>query len=198
MEIKPDPKLYTKQWLVLITVSASGVLMAALIHLIIVLADGHFSNPGKLILWSIFLGTIALMWLISVPIINLWIKNLSYKIEDDRITIYKGFLTKVQQNIPYRAVTDFMLQRTLFDRYLGIGSVYIQTAGQSQNPTGFEGKLSGLNNFTEMHQELRNRLKLLHPKGEAVTVKEPDAAGEHEILKQILAELKAIRIKIED
>lgn len=197
MDIKPDPKLYTKQWLVLATVSLVTVLSAAIIHLIVILAEGYFSSTGQLILWSITLGLIALMWLISVPIIKLWVKNLSYMIQDDRITIYKGFLTKVQQNIPYRAVTDFMLQRTLFDRYLGIGSICIQTAGQSQNPTGFEGRLSGLNNYTELHQELRNRLKRLHPKGEALAVKEPEASDNQEILGEILVELKAIRSNIE-
>ena len=93
----------------------------------------------------------------------LWIKNLAYVIEEDRITVHKGILTKIQQNIPYRAITDFMLHRSLHDRFLGIGAIRIQTAGQTQTMTGYEGQLAGLVQWNDLLQQLREKVKKLHP-----------------------------------
>jgi len=198
MEIKPHKKLITKQWLVLLTISVFIVLSGIVLQLLISLSDDVTPDQVAEILWPITVGLILLMWVISAPIIILWIKNLSYSIEDDRVTIHKGILTKVQQNIPYRAITDFILHRSLYDRFLGIGSICIQTAGQTQTATGYEGKMSGLVDFQDLHQQLRDTLKTLHPRAEAVTVAEkaPSLSGEDK-LELILEELKAIRKVLE-
>ena len=126
-----------------------------------------------MVLWPITLGLILIMWAITAPIVALWIRNLTYVIEEDRITIHKGILTKIQQNIPYRAITDFMLYRSLYDRFLGIGAIRIQTAGQSQTVTGYEGQLTGLLEWDDLLQQLREKVRKLHPVAEAVTVAEP-------------------------
>jgi uncharacterized membrane protein YdbT with pleckstrin-like domain len=158
MEIKPDKKLLTKQWLVLLTISVFLVFIAIALQLLIPLEEGVASNQVAIILWPITIGIILLLWAISAPIITLWIKNLTYYIEDDRITIFKGILTKQQQNIPYRAITDFILHRSLYARFLGIGAIRIQTAGQSPTATGYEGQLSGLVQWDDLHQQLRSKL----------------------------------------
>ena len=194
MEIKPDKKLLTKQWLVLLTISVFLVLNAFVLQFLITLKEGVTSSQIAVILWPITIGVIVLLWIISVPIIFLWIKNLSYYIEDDRITVFKGILTKQQQNIPYRAITDFVLRRSLYDRFLNIGAIRIQTAGQSRSTTGYEGQISGLLEWNDLHQQLRSKLKTLHPIAEATTVVEniSPLKGDDK-LKEILAELKAIR-----
>ena len=158
MEIRPDKKLITKGWLTLITLSIVIVLFACLLHIIpIIDSDVDFSQ-FSFYMWRIVFISIILTWIIATPIMLLWIKNLSYFIEVDKIVINKGILTKIKQNIPFRMVTDFMLERTLYDRWLGIGSIKIQTAGQTQNATGYEGKLSGLINWDELHEKLRTDL----------------------------------------
>ena len=199
MEIKPDKKLLTKQWLVLLTISLFLVLTAVALQFLIPLKEGVTSSQVAVILWPITTGIILLMWAIAVPIITLWIKNLAYYIEDDRITIFKGILTKQQQNIPYRAITDFMLHRSLYDRFLGIGAIRIQTAGQSRTPTGYEGQLSGLVDWDNYHQQLRSKLKILHPIAEATAVAESvSLLSAENKLQQILEELKSIRKLLEN
>ena len=198
MNITPDPKLITKQWYILLTITCCAIISAGIILLLIRIIEGFLPQTTLLIVGLITSGSIILMWIIAVPIVLLWIRNLSYRIEEDRITIFKGILTKVQQNIPYRAVTDFALKRTLFDRMLGIGSICIQTAGQTQNPSGYEGKLAGLADFDRLHHELRSKLKQLHPVGEAVTTAEPVGADDASLLSQILVELQKIRKSIEN
>ena len=198
MEIKPHKKLITKQWWILLTISVFIVISGIVLQVLISLEDDVTSGEVAVILWPVVFGTLILMWVIAAPIIVLWIHNLSYRIEDDRVTIHKGILTKMQQNIPYRAITDFVLHRSLYDRFLGIGSICIQTAGQTQTATGYEGKMAGLIDFQDMHQQLRDTLKTLHPRAEAVTVAEkvPSFSGEDK-LELILEELKAIRHVLE-
>ena len=99
-----------------------------MIPIIIFIALYIFSNDIELkeiskVLSIIWIIAQVIIWAISIPIIKLWIKNLAYVIQDDRVTIHKGILTKTQQNIPYRSVTDFALKRTIYDRLLGLGSI---------------------------------------------------------------------------
>ena len=161
------------------------------IHLII-----NYSNPdpeATLLLWAIICGSNLGMWVISYPIIHLWTKNLTYILRDDRITILSEILTKKEQNIPYRSITDFVLKQGPFDRYLGIGTIQVQTAGQSKTATGYEGSLSGLVDYKTIHGDLRDKLKSLHPISESTTTSEPVIKSGENVLIQILEELKEIR-----
>lgn len=197
--IKPNKKLFTKTVWVLLTVTAFILAGVSIIHLIIYIADGDPNAPP--VIWLIAVIVVLVMWLIVYPSAILWIRNLSYLIQEDRITIHKGILTKTQQNIPYRSITDFILQRSLYDRLLGIGSIRIQTAGQSQSASGYEGNMAGLVEYEKLHNRLRERLRLLHPISEALTTSEPGEgprkAGTQksmeQILEQMLQELKVIR-----
>nr|NIT58884.1 PH domain-containing protein [Fodinibius sp.]NIV12804.1 PH domain-containing protein [Fodinibius sp.]NIY27467.1 PH domain-containing protein [Fodinibius sp.] len=156
MEIKPHPKLIIKQVFMLLTISAVIIIIALVLQKLIPLDKDVNPEQSAAILTLITILSLLVLWLIISPIVILWIKNLDYFIEDDRITIHKGILTKMQQNIPYRAITDFMLHRSLYDRFLGIGSIRIQTAGQTQSATGYEGKLAGLIQWDGLLQELRS------------------------------------------
>lgn len=187
MDFKPAKKLITKSWLNLISITILIVVIAFVMYLFPALdSDIDFSAFIHYLWWITFLLILA-TWLISVPIMILWIKNLNYSIEDDRIVIHKGILTKIKQNIPFRMITDFMLERSLYDRWLGIGSIKIQTAGQSQNSSGYEGKFSGLIEWEEMHEELRSKLKETHR-----TNLEKPAEEQKTSLAEILQELKKI------
>ncbi len=189
MEIRPDKKLITKGWLTLITLSIVIVLFACLLHIIPALDNDVDLEQFSFYLWRIVFIAIILMWIIAAPIMILWIKNLSYFIESDKIVINKGILTKIKQNIPFRMVTDFMLERTLYDRWLGIGSIKIQTAGQSQNQTGYEGKLAGLINWNALHEKLRS--DLTKSRSSTKEISEPSKVNEG-TLENILIELKKI------
>ncbi len=199
MQIKPHPKLLTKQLLILTTLSFLLALTGVLLQILIPLVGDATSRQVAVILWPIILGLIGALWVIAAPITVLWIRNLAYRIEEDRITIFKGILTKMQQNIPYRAITDFMLHRSLYDRFLGIGAIRIQTAGQSQTVTGYEGQLAGLLEWDDLLQQLREKVRNLYPVAEAVTVAEPatQQIGEDR-LQQILLELQSLRKMLEE
>ena len=191
MEIRPDKKLFTKQLYVLLTISFFVLLVAVILQITIPLDPENSVNGVAAILWPIVFGAIFLLWLIAVPIIKLWINNLSYFIDDDRITIHKGILSKIKQNVPYRAITDFQLHRSLYDRALRIGSIRVQTAGQKPNATGYEAILSGLVDWDRLLEQLREKVKMLYPKTGSVATSS-SLATEKEILQNILDELKIL------
>ena len=196
--IKPDKKLVTKQWGILFVISCLVLLMALLLRLLLPMSEDVTAEEVSAWVWPIAGGVIFGLWVIVGPIMVIWVKNLSYMIDKEKVTIHKGILTKVQKNIPYRAITDFIVNRSIFDRILGIASIRIQTAGQSQTPTGYEGNLAGMADWKEWHKTLRERLKRLHPLSESLATQEPVViATEKDLLVQILRELKAIRKAVE-
>ena len=192
MEIKPDRKLFTKQLYVLFTISFLVLLVAVILQITLPLNPNNSAADVAAILWPIFFGTIILLWLIAVPIVKLWITNLAYYIDEDRVTIHKGILTKIKQNVPYRAITDFQLHRSLYDRFLEIASIKIQTAGQSPTATGFEAKLSGITEWGNLLEQLRAKVKLLYPQTNYAE-DESTFLSERELLQNILDELKEIK-----
>lgn len=189
MEIRPDKKLITKSWLTLITISIFIMIFALLMLVIPALNSDVDFTEFSFYMWRVVIGLLLLTWIITAPIVILWIKNLSYIIEDDKIVIKKGILTKIKQNIPFRMITDFMLERTLYDRWLGIGSIKIQTAGQTQNATGYEGKLAGLINWNELYEKLR--LDLTEARSSTKEISKSPKVNEG-VLENILIELKKI------
>jgi uncharacterized membrane protein YdbT with pleckstrin-like domain len=198
MEIKPHKNLIIKQWFVLLTISLFVILCGVVLQFLIPIKETVSSSQFAVIFWPIIIVTILVMWIISVPIILLWIKNLTYFIEEDKIIIFKGILTKVQQNIPYRAITDFVLYRSIYDRYLKIGSIRIQTAGQSRSTTGYEGNLSGLIEWEDLYQQLRFKVQKLHPLANSITVAESATLpSTQDKLQLILEELQLIRKVLE-
>ncbi len=196
MEIKPSPRLKTKGYLVLLTITSFILLAALILHFTLPLLPDVTGSEVRFYIWLSTALTILVMWVISVPSMILWINNLAYYIESDRITVHKGILTKIQQNIPYRAITDFQLQRTLFDRALRIGTIRIQTAGQSQTPSGYEGKLSGLAGWQKLLEDLRSQVKQFHPKQSEQFSK--ITTGDNQLLSELLAEVRAIRHRLDN
>ncbi len=196
--IKPDKKLVTKQWGILLVLSFLVVLIALLLQFLLPLSEDVTPRDVSSLVWPIAGGAIFILLAVVGPLLVLWVKNLSYMIGEEKVTIHKGILTKVQKNIPIRAITDFIVNRSIFDRILGIASIRIQTAGQSQTPTGYEGNIAGMADWEGLHQTLRDRLKKLHPVSESLATWESfPPTTEGEMLSQILNELKAIRKAVE-
>jgi len=190
--LKPDRKYLVKIIWIFLTVSSVLALLVAIVHLIVYLVDGDMQ--AAVILWIVIMSLILALWVIVYPILYLWYRNLEYRVYEDRVCIHKGILTKTQQNIPFRAITDFALVRTLYDRFLGIGSIKIQTAGKHiSSSSQYEGNLAGLLDYEQLHTDLRERVKKLHPVAETVTTFEGEKPADDDVLQEMLKELKEIR-----
>ncbi len=185
--LRPDKLYFKKYGYFLLLVTVIGYIFFTLFCLFIL---GE-KDSGSLVL---ILGSIG--WLVLCFFIlffsKLWINNLSYIIKDSSITIYKGIFTKIEQNIPDNKVTDFVLYRDLFDRFLGMGSIKVQTAGAS-GQSGFEGVLNGILDYEKVHTNLRE--KLVSTQTSTESVKSTNVSNEM-VLVDILAELKDINKKL--
>ena len=194
MQLKPDPKLLTKHFYggLIGTASISFFVIPFLFIISQDQGDAWFDFfKIALLVYAVIVGII---WIVASYFTKLSISNLEYTILDNKITLLSGIFTKTEKNIPYSKVTDFVLKRTLLDRYLGIGSIKIQTAGQSADPygTGYEGNVDGLDDYESIHQKLKERLMAFNtnePNPKSVENQMSDDA----VLKEILLELKNIK-----
>ena len=185
--VTPDTLYFKKQIYIFLTITVIAYIFF-IPFCLITFKDG---GPAFLILicghaaWFT-LGIIILLFS------KLWIDRLSYIIKDSSITIHKGIFTKIEQNIPNTKVTDFVLHRDLFDRFLGIGSIQVQTAGAS-GAVGYEGKIDGLLDYEEIHKNLRDKLISMQP----ITQSTNNSNKTNDsILTDILDELREINKKL--
>ena len=187
--LKPDKLYFKKQIYILLLVIVIFYIFFTPFCLIILKEGG----PGLFIL---FLGTVGWLALGAIILLfsKLWIDRLSYIIKDSSITIYKGIFTKIEQNIPTSKVTDFVLHRDLFDRFMGIGSIQVQTAGAS-GAVGYEGKIDGVLDYEEVHKNLRD--KLISMQTIAESTNNTDKTNDS-VLTDILVELREINKKLND
>ncbi|SVD75364.1 uncharacterized protein METZ01_LOCUS428218 [marine metagenome] len=185
--LRPD-KLYLKKYVYFILLVTVIIYIFFVPFCLIIFKEG---GPGLFIL---FLGTVGWLALGAIILLfsKLWIDRLSYIIKDSSITIYKGIFTKIEQNIPNTKVTDFILHRDLFDRFMGIGSIQVQTAGAS-GAVGYEGKLDGVLDYEEVHRNLRD--KLISMQTVAESTKNTNESNDS-VLTDILVELREINKKL--
>ncbi len=126
-------------------------------------------------------------------------KSLRYEIHDDEVIVHVGVITKSVKHVPYRTVTNIVVNRGILDRLFGLGTLNIQTAGMS-GQTGAEEALVGLPNVQEVYDlvatELRRFRAGMSPTGADADASQP-MVSESAALAAILAEVKAIRTTLE-
>ncbi len=198
MEIKPDVVRLMKRdaygWGL---VTGISLLFFLILQTIITLANPEVdAHIFVRYVWSWVVGGLTLTWMIWPWFAWFWYVNLSYSLREERIILRKGILNKKEVSVPYRAVTDFTLRQGFFERRLGMGAILVQTAGQSVQPSGYEAKLEGLENFAELHRELRGRLQAgKQVLTEAIADDAPFST--EQLLAAILAEIRSLREDLE-
>lgn len=69
------------------------------------------------------------IWLANVLTANRKWKNTSYYVTDKRIIIENGFVAGNFQTIYYKDLTNVSLHLGVIDKMLGVGDIYLETAG---------------------------------------------------------------------
>ena len=198
MEIKPDlGRLMRREIYTFLTISAVIIICFLIIQALVVNLDPEVTNAEFVKnVWSWVAGVLIVAWIIIPWFQYLWIINLKYIVYDGRIMIQKGILFKKNVSIPYTAITDFTLSRSLYERWLEIGTLLIQTAGQGAQAGGHEGRLEGLVDFESIHDTLRAKVKACRgSQAEKALATSVDA--EANVLEAILEEVKRIGRKLD-
>lgn len=175
------------------------LLMIYLLFAPLAFAFGGDNSDGDLWYLAISGGVILFSWLVSMILAGPYYRSLRYEVRADEVIVRAGIITKSVKHVPYRTVTNITVRRGLMDRWFGLGTLNIQTAGMSGN-TGAEESLVGLPNVQEVYDIVVTELRRFRG-SQAPTAADDDLpAPEHMAngeLRQILVELQAIRHALE-
>ncbi|MCZ6767205.1 MAG: PH domain-containing protein [bacterium] len=191
-KFKPSPRYRSKLTLnitlVALLILAFGMFMAWVI--------GHEEDgEAGTTVGMIALGINVAWWLIAMALVGPYYRSLRYEICEDEVVVHVGIWTKSVKHVPFRTVTNIVINRDIFDRwFFNTGSLNIQTAGMS-GTKGAEEKLVGLPNVHEIYDlvvaELRRFRGGMSPT--AADVEEVGTGSSQKVLREILYEIKAIR-----
>jgi uncharacterized membrane protein YdbT with pleckstrin-like domain len=196
----PSPRYRTKLYLsvsfVALLLVSGGVLLGAL------LALGR--GPGLIVGAITVMGTVFLNLAWWAPLM-IWCgpyyRSLRYEIFEDEVIVRAGVLTRTVKHVPYRTVTNITVRQGLVDRWLGLGTLEIQTAGMS-GTSGVEQILAGLENAQEVYAlvaaELRRFRSAMAPTVAEVESEVSEANVPAEALDALLLEVRAIRRALEE
>lgn len=116
-------------------------------------------------------------------------KTLRYRFDKDGVAVSYGILWRKESYLTYSRIQDIHVARNVFERWLGLGRVEIQTASGS---AGAEESIVGVREFNEIRNFLYARMRGHQPQEEQMTGDEVRT-----ILAGIRDELKAMRGHLE-
>ena len=195
--VAPDLKYLFRMRLIATVVALAILTGGILLGLILTLA-GEMGMAGAIALFVVTVLLNGLWWLIAMLLSGPYYRSLCYEVQDDEVVVNAGIWTKSVKHVPYRTVTNMQVKRDVVDRWLGIGTLNIQTAGMS-GQTGAEERLVGLSNVQEVYELVAEELRRFRG-GMAPTqadVEVEPAVVPQGSLGEILAEVRAIRRSLE-
>jgi membrane protein YdbS with pleckstrin-like domain len=150
MKVKPDLILY-KVWLVQVIIIFALMISPVIILLLLGVPDAILFN-------AIYSSIIALIFIFILAWMKYYILSLEYEVGTDSLILKGGVWWKQTRTIPYHKITDVKLLQGPVERYWGVSSIAIQTAGQGQSNLP-EGKLNGLRDSEKIRSEILKHVK---------------------------------------
>lgn len=128
------------------------------------------TRPHRNLLPSYVLQAVATLFLFPVvmPVLFFKYQTLRYRIDHEGIAASWGLLFRREVYLTYRRIQDIHVKRNLFERWLGIGTVDVQTAAGSAQA---ELSLEGMSDYEAVRDFLYRRMR-----GSAVLPPPPVAA----------------------
>jgi putative membrane protein len=195
--IKPDSKYLIRMRLVASIVAVS-ILAGTFLWVLIILLFGEMRLGTALtILFVTGLFDVA-WWVPAMFLLGPYYRSLRYEIQDDEVIVHAGIWTQSVKHVPYRTVTNLTVKRDILDRWLGLGTLNIQTAGMS-GQKGAEEHLAGLTVVQEVYDAVAEELRRFRG-GMAPTqasVEDEPLTSPPGVLGDILAEVRGIREAME-
>jgi membrane protein YdbS with pleckstrin-like domain len=185
-----------------------SVLLCFIAAAYIAQAEPPYPNANQILndyVWTINLWTIGLnlLWLVpALALTPVYFNSIEYSVKAEsgssmpEIYSKQGIITVTRRHIPFRTITNISSKAGPFDRLFKIGTVDIETAGNSNPQKGPETALHGLVFYEEVRdfilRELR-RFKEPYVVGTEAAYKTTQTAKTAEADGEMLATLKEIR-----
>lgn len=192
-DFKPITALRTKYYLYIISLWVVIIGPVNGLFWVISYFDDTFPTEFRdgFLRWSLYLS----IPLLALAFLGAWFyyPTLRYEVVEDEIHVFVGLITKTRKVVPYRTITNIEVKQGPYDRLLDIGSVEIQTAGNSANKQGPEEKLEGVPNkiLLELQEHIINSVRKVI--GSPGTSHDLDKVPEGNLLAAILEEIKLLR-----
>lgn len=136
------------------------------------------------------------LWLVPTfaLLIPLYYRSIRYELRDDEIVVLKGVITRSVKVVPYRTVTNLVLDRGPVDRLLGLGTLKVETAGFSGQARS-EAILAGLRDYDAVQALVREELRRYRAFSGATTTEGIPAveAEPGQVFGQLLQEVREIK-----
>lgn len=141
----------------------------------------------------------AIMSTVAFPFIMPYLyfrfRTLRYRFDNQGIAVSYGLLWRRESYLTYARIQDIHVTRNLFERWLGIGTVKIQTASGSSQA---EEEITGIRQFNEVRNFLYARMRGHTLKGDTSTLTAETLTTTEEMLAAIRDELRAIRLAVKE
>ena len=154
------------------------------------------ARPHKNLLW-LYVIQMALMFpaapFLFLPFFFRY-QTLRYRFDDDGVHASWGILLRREVSLTYARIQDIHLRRGLIERWLGLGSVQIQTAsGAGASDLVIEGitEFEAVRDF--LYAKMRGASKSSAPASAASATTSLHAEESVALLKEISGDIKAVR-----
>ena len=215
---KPDKAYTHKLWVKNIAIALTlwlGTMISTvgLLYLLYALDPAEFHGAiSSMSVWGwrlnnwLIIGNV--IWLIpALVLIPVYINSIEYSVISEsgesmpEVYVKKGILTITRKHVPFRTITNISSVAGVYDRFFGIGSVHIETAGYSgQDQRGPEETMEGIVFYDEVRDYILQELRKL--RGTYVTTTELNSDHEplspDDVNREILATLRMIRKQLEE
>lgn len=192
--LTPNAKYLTKLRIELSLIAALVLIGGFVLGILIALGEGF---TGFIVTFFITFFANMIWWVPGMFLSGPYYRSLRYEVHEDEMIVYAGIWTKSVKHVPFRTVTNLTVKQGLLDRWMGLGSLEIQTAGMSGQTGEPEQKLVGLEDAQSIYEMVATTLHRFRgamspttteEEGEAVATTPGSAT-----LNALLEEVRAIR-----
>lgn len=155
------------------------------------------TRPHARLMTLYFLRTLALCLLgpwFLVALLPLYFRyhTLTYRFDNEGVAVSWGILWRREIYLTYSRIQDIHISRGLFERWLGLGTIQVQTAAGS---AGAEMSIEGLSEYESVRDFLYARMRGggEHPASAGAQADEVAA-----LLAEIRDQLAAVRARLEE
>ncbi len=140
------------------------------------------------VLRSLALCLLGPWFLIAIVPLYFRYHTLRYRFDDEGVAMSWGILWRRETYLTYARIQDIHISRGLFERWLGLGTIQVQTAAGS---AGAEMGIEGLAEYEQVRDYLYSRMRGATAHSSATAAPESDDATA--LLTEIRDELRALR-----
>ena len=144
-------------------------------------------------LFIIYAVMSAVAFPFTMPYLYFRFRTLRYRFDNEGLAVSYGLLWRRESYLTYARIQDIHVTRNLFERWLGIGTVKIQTASGSANA---EEEITGIRQFNEVRNFLYARMRGHKLPGATAPQSDQEQTTTEEALGAIRDELRAIRLAV--